>query len=296
MESFVQYGSCFTQCTASRTQGPATSWLALASQLQGRVRALTVGPDFEVLTELADGEISQVARTIATVAHRGELVMLLHPPSDVASSTQTCSSQKSQENFPRPESSEPRQPDPVGTRHEGGPMTTQAEAVDIARAHLRSLLGDAVVLEDQTLEYDFGWVIFYNNAAFAESRNGRDGLAGNAPLIVDRTTGNLSRTGTAQPIEAYIEAYRRYGDPHARPGKEVRLLGWVTGALAVSAIKIVRARSRSTLAEAKRCVEQVLDGGSACFEAESVDAAAAAVSELQACGFRAEQLRSDRVA
>jgi ribosomal protein L7/L12 len=157
-------------------------------------------------------------------------------------------------------------------------------------------LRDVVVLEDETLEFDFGWVIFYNTEAFAKGQNWRDTLVGNAPFIVDRTTGQLFQTGTAQPIEVYVGAYKRYGDPHARPGKGVRVSGWDTGALAVSAIKVVRARSGSSLTEAKRCVEQVLNGGSASFEADSVDAAAAAVNELHACGFRAEQLRDARAA
>jgi hypothetical protein len=170
-------------------------------------------------------------------------------------------------------------------------VVTRNEAVEIVRARLGSASGDTVVIDDDTLEYDFGWVFFYNSTAFATSRNWRDALVGNAPFIVDRLTGQLFETGTAQSIEVYVEAYRRYGDPHARPGRFVRLTGWKEGAVAVSAIKAVRAHSGTSLAEAKRCVERALDGESASFEANSVDAAAAAVRELHACGFGAEQVR-----
>ena len=34
-------------------------------------------------------------------------------------------------------------------------------------------------------------------------------LAGNAPYIVNRHTGEIRTTGTAQPIEQYIEEYER---------------------------------------------------------------------------------------
>jgi hypothetical protein len=43
-------------------------------------------------------------------------------------------------------------------------------------------------------------------------------------------------------------------------------------------------------------VEKALDGESASFEANSVEAAAAAVEELHACGFGAEQVREGRAA
>ena len=78
VEAFVQHGSYFTQCTSCGTQGPATSWLALSSQLQGLVRAVVVGSKFEVLEEVAEGEMSQAAGAISKAAHQGKLVMLLH--------------------------------------------------------------------------------------------------------------------------------------------------------------------------------------------------------------------------
>jgi ribosomal protein L7/L12 len=82
----------------------------------------------------------------------------------------------------------------------------------------------------------------------------------------------------------------KHGSPRSPVGKSVRLTGWKRGASAVSAIGIVRASFGTSLAEAKRRVEHVLDGGSECFEADTTDAAAAAVRELQDCGFDAEQL------
>ena len=36
-----------------------------------------------------------------------------------------------------------------------------------------------------------------------------DAVAGNAPLIVDRTDGKLYIAGTAHPIEHYLQEFRR---------------------------------------------------------------------------------------
>ena len=58
-------------------------------------------------------------------------------------------------------------------------------------------------------EHDFGWVYFYDGSVHAATGNVRDSVVGNAPLIVDRADGQLYITGTAQPLEHYLEEYRR---------------------------------------------------------------------------------------
>ena len=70
-------------------------------------------------------------------------------------------------------------------------------------------------------EYDFGWVFFYNTKEFVDSGDPVLGLVGNAPLIVDRTDGQLYVSGTAHPLEHYIEEYRKgirhRGDQDGQP-------------------------------------------------------------------------------
>jgi len=43
--------------------------------------------------------------------------------------------------------------------------------------------------------------------------NGRDRV-GNSPIIISKFDGSLHVTGTAQPIEYYIENFVRTGNPH----------------------------------------------------------------------------------
>ncbi len=64
-----------------------------------------------------------------------------------------------------------------------------------------------VILEDETTEKDYGWVFFYQSRNYLETESFIDSLVGNAPYIVNKHTGELFVTGTAKPVEEYIEEY-----------------------------------------------------------------------------------------
>ncbi len=70
------------------------------------------------------------------------------------------------------------------------------------------------ILNDSTEEHDFGWVFYYNSAKFNESGDLQEALGGNAPLIINKISGELIETGTAQDTTYYINNYVRTGDPH----------------------------------------------------------------------------------
>jgi hypothetical protein len=65
-----------------------------------------------------------------------------------------------------------------------------------------------VILDDKTIERDFGWVFFYQSREHIETGDFGSILLGNAPVIVDRDDGSLHVTGTAQPIESYLAKYK----------------------------------------------------------------------------------------
>ena len=103
-------------------------------------------------------------------------------------------------------------------------MITKRLADDAIAAHLRKveremdLFGSALpenrdrpthqLVITNVTEHEFGWVYFYNSREFVESGEALHALAGNAPLIVARTDCKLYSTGTAQPIEHYVEEFR----------------------------------------------------------------------------------------
>lgn len=60
------------------------------------------------------------------------------------------------------------------------------------------------ILNDITEEHEFGWAFYYNSAKYIETEDFRDAIAGNAPLIVARNTGQIFETGTAYETEYYI--------------------------------------------------------------------------------------------
>jgi Immunity protein 35 len=50
------------------------------------------------------------------------------------------------------------------------------------------------ILDEHTINTDFGWVSFWQPRSFVDSGNFSDTLAGNGPVIVDRRDGTLNRT------------------------------------------------------------------------------------------------------
>ncbi len=87
------------------------------------------------------------------------------------------------------------------------------EARSLAEQYLSNLqVSPAVelaILDEHTIETDFGWVFFWNSKRYLETDEFQYAIAGNTPLIVDRRDGSIHETSTAEPIEEIIERYRR---------------------------------------------------------------------------------------
>ena len=64
-----------------------------------------------------------------------------------------------------------------------------------------------VVIDEQTVEKEWGWVFFYNTTEYLKTEELDDALVGNAPYIVNKNTGEIIETGTAYDIEHYIKEY-----------------------------------------------------------------------------------------
>jgi hypothetical protein len=90
-------------------------------------------------------------------------------------------------------------------------MLTRTQALALVEARLSALAGEAevdlVVIDSATIERAFGWAFFYESRLYLETGEFMHRLAGNAPLIVNRLTGEVVPTGTARPIEYYLAEY-----------------------------------------------------------------------------------------
>jgi Immunity protein 35 len=88
-------------------------------------------------------------------------------------------------------------------------MLSKEEAIDIATQYIKanSTKYELVLLIEETKEFESGWVFFYQSRKFIESRDYRDMLGGNAPVIVNKFDGGIYVTGTSYSIEKYINDY-----------------------------------------------------------------------------------------
>lgn len=136
-------------------------------------------------------------------------------------------------------------------------MIDHATATRIAEQHVGQLSDgspDLTLFAEGTVERDFGWVFFYG------SRHSSEAIAGNPPFIVDRLDGSAHETGTAYPLEEYLQSYARVrrAYPFAVPEHTVILTGWTVGIPKVSLTKAIRRATGKSLASAKRCTDDVL--------------------------------------
>jgi hypothetical protein len=72
-----------------------------------------------------------------------------------------------------------------------------------------------IFLREHTITKDWGWVYFYTSEKWHQTGNLQYAVAGNSPFIVEKATGNIIVTGTAEPTENYINRYEATGSPHA---------------------------------------------------------------------------------
>src|ERR1041384_3193191 len=81
-------------------------------------------------------------------------------------------------------------------------MLTFEKALELAASWVRVTSDDRLtIIRDRTLAKPYGWIFFY------DSRDPDELIAGNAPIIVHRSTGEIRVTGTAHSLDTYIREY-----------------------------------------------------------------------------------------
>jgi hypothetical protein len=96
-------------------------------------------------------------------------------------------------------------------------MLQQQDAIAAVQAELGKLEplpeGDeCVVYPELTRDFASVWVVFYGSRRFKDTGSAEYAVAGNAPFIVDRQSGAVVPTGTAQPTEHYVAEYMVNGN------------------------------------------------------------------------------------
>ena len=88
-------------------------------------------------------------------------------------------------------------------------MITKEDARSRVQEYLREAALDEnyapVILDNQTMDVDLGWVFFYESDKYLRTGSISDSLAGNAPVVVKRADGSIIVTGTAYPLRYYLD-------------------------------------------------------------------------------------------
>ena len=97
---------------------------------------------------------------------------------------------------------------------------TKEQAKELVKAWIcvwRRPDNEIIIVDESTIEKPWGWVFFYTSKKHKETKGMPYAIAGNAPMIVERSSGRLIPTGTAHPINYYIENYERTGNSSGLP-------------------------------------------------------------------------------
>lgn len=89
-------------------------------------------------------------------------------------------------------------------------MITEQEARRTAEAVLQdmsSMPGVPPLAITQVEERQVCWVVYYQSERYIETGSFLDSVVGNAPILLDRQTGQRHETGTARPIDYYVAEY-----------------------------------------------------------------------------------------
>jgi hypothetical protein len=61
-------------------------------------------------------------------------------------------------------------------------------------------LGDEyIIVDESTVEKEYGWIFYHQSRHYIETGDGDYELAGNGPIIVDKSDGSLYQMGSANP-------------------------------------------------------------------------------------------------
>ena len=66
-----------------------------------------------------------------------------------------------------------------------------------------------VILEDATMEREWGWVFFYQSSEYLRTNDFNSQLVGHGPCLVNKFSGEFIETGSAFPPQYYIDEYEK---------------------------------------------------------------------------------------
>ncbi len=90
-------------------------------------------------------------------------------------------------------------------------MIDLTQAIIIAKNEINQLAKyskyEIILLLNNTIEFKYGWVFFYQTKIFVETGNPNYMLMGNAPIIINKFDSSCHITGTHKDIQEFIDEY-----------------------------------------------------------------------------------------
>ena len=91
-------------------------------------------------------------------------------------------------------------------------MITKSQAIHLAEEYIGEASKKSgyhlVLLSEDIVEFDLGWVFTYQSKKFVETGDILEMVTGNAPIIINKQDGSVYETGTGYSIKKYIDDYR----------------------------------------------------------------------------------------
>jgi hypothetical protein len=66
---------------------------------------------------------------------------------------------------------------------------------------------ELVILDENTIEKEYGWIFFYTSREYLATGEIGAMLAGNGPIIVEKSDASITQLGSARPFEDYLREY-----------------------------------------------------------------------------------------
>ena len=170
---------------------------------------------------------------------------------------------------------------------------TRQQAQEIIEQRLAGSNPPVLIMPETTIEKDWGWVFFYNSKEYLEGRDDDGWLCGNAPYIVERSTGMVHETGTADPIEFYIDNFEATGDPYGKPGNGITILSAQESHDLMAATKLLHQHCALGLMVARKKLQSVINGDIVELLASDPEKAKLLCDQLRKAGFNTRRLSAD---
>ena len=102
-------------------------------------------------------------------------------------------------------------------------LRDNAEAIDIFKNKLNTESEGLVLLLDTFVDHGDYYSIAFNTKEYEQSRNPMQAIVGSGPMILNKSTGVIYKTGSTESVEYYITNIKEGGHPYAQPSGQMIL-------------------------------------------------------------------------